>query len=190
MFIEKIVLVALGALGTVLWYFIRRKIENKSTLDHIEKNERLLKLRQDLDSSGISVSELNEFEKILTGKANSALAVSEKFARQAEDAIRLGKDEQLTQLEMNEAALRTHHITEAYLERVVEELRSQLAEDEVVLFNHSQEFWTKYRESYGDFVGQLYEGGSIRPLMVLSALESITATRISELEAEVEQRKL
>lgn len=188
--LEKSLLIALGAIGTVAWYFWRRKVEGKAALDHIDKNERLLRLKQSLDTSGLSVADLRSFEQLLFGKVASSQAVADTFARQADSLRSFAQEGDLTQLQMEEASLRTHHLTRADLETTVAELRSLLDEEETELFDKSYAAWESYLDSYSNFVGKRYEGGSIHTLMVLSALEGIMAAQIANLATEIADRKL
>jgi len=188
--LEKLLFTVLGVLLASLGYFVRRRLEQKPVMEHIEKNERLLELKHKLESSNVSVEDLSAFEDVLLGRAKAAARISIDYERQAEAIATSLQQDNLTQSDMNQLAVRALHLAEGELDTVIDQISSHLSGPEIETFLHSHNSWLEYRDSYAQFVADKYSGGSIQPLVHASALEAATAARISELKLELENRQL
>ena len=70
--IKDIVLLILGGIGTAFWFFWRRKVQQTPVLENIQKVEKLLSLRKELDNTNYTIDDLKSLEDALMGRADAA----------------------------------------------------------------------------------------------------------------------
>ena len=75
------------------------------------------------------------------------------------------------------------------LEKVLIDLNSVCHDDEVKMLNRAQAQWKKFRELHAQFVALMFEGGSMRPLMYFTSIDTATRVRIEELQNYLESRR-
>ena len=63
--IKDIALVILGGIGSAIWFFWRRKVEQKPVFENIQKAEKLLYLRKELDKTNYTIKDLRSLEDAL-----------------------------------------------------------------------------------------------------------------------------
>jgi uncharacterized protein YecT (DUF1311 family) len=188
-FIKDIALVILGAIGTVIWFFWRRKVEQKRVFENIQKAEKLLLLRKELDKTNYTIEDLKSLEDALMGRAEVAKELGASFEKQAEEIRRIQFNSAMTQTEMNIVAAQVYERAERKLETIIAELKEYLSPEEIAKLDETNEAWRNYQRKHAELLASQYEGGSIQPLIYSSALESLTIARIVELETELKQLK-
>lgn len=181
--LEKFLYAVLGALIAALGFFARRRIEQKPTFEQIDKQQKLLDLKKSLDASGTTLDDLRVLEDTIMGRANSAKTLAAAYQEQAVQIYTIDHSEHITQADMNRNAAASFQRAEERLGALVEDLRQHLSGGSLDAFENSQQAWLRYRESSADFQASQYDGGSIQPLIHASALESVTISRIVELES-------
>jgi len=180
--LEKLLYAVLGSLIAALGFFLRRRIEQKPMLEQIDKQQKLLDLKNNLEASGTTLDDLKVLEDTIMGKANSAKTLAAAYQEQAVQIYAADHSEHMTQADMNRHATASFHRAEERLAALVEDLRQHLSGVSLDAFDNSQHAWLRYRETSADFQSSQYDGGSIQPLIKASALESVTISRIVELE--------
>jgi len=182
---EKLLYLALGAVLTWGFYFLQRRVEKRSAVEAIERNQKLLNLKQGLDESNTNLDDLRRFEQRLIGKAETAARIADNYFTKAEEVARQSDDAAVTQHDMNQQALDEFHRADARLDTVVTYLRRQLDDETLAIFDDAHRSWLQFRERYARFVSQTYAGGAIRPLIHAVTLESITELWSEELETQL-----
>jgi uncharacterized protein YecT (DUF1311 family) len=177
-------LLLLGGIGTAVWFFLRRKIEQKPVFENIQKAERLLSLRKDLDNKNVTLEDLKKFENELMGRAVIAEELSISYAHEAQQ-IREIDSTHMTQSEMNLVAFQSYQNAEQKLDDLIEQLKSFFSSKQSDHFDKVNEAWRRYLKIHADFEASKFEGGSIQPLIHASSLETATIARIVELESEL-----
>ena len=181
---EKIVYLLIGAAITWGLYFIQRRLERRKTTEAIERNQKLLNLKQGLEQASTSLEELRQFEGRLIGKAEAAVKIAGRYVSQAGEVAR-HSGAAAAQDDISQQAIAEFQEIDARLDLVVAHLRKQLDGDNLAAFEHVHLAWLSFRERYARFIAQSYSGGSIQPLIHAVTLESITAAWIAELETQL-----
>lgn len=187
--IKDIALVILGGVGTAIWFFWRRKVEQKPVFENIQKAEKLLSLRKELDKTNYTIKDLRSLEDALMGRAEAAKELGASFEKQAEEIRRIEFDSAMTQTEMNVVAAQAYERAERKLETTITELKEYFSPEQIARLDETNEAWRNYQRKHAESLASQYEGGSIQPLIYSSALESVTIARIVELETELKQLK-
>lgn len=182
---EKFIYLLLGAALTWTFYFVQRRVEKRTAVETIERNQKLLDLKQGLDHANTNLDDLRRFEQRLIGKAETAARMADSYFTQAEEVARQSDDTAISQRDMNEQALAGFQRAEARLNTVVGHLRRQLDDETLAIFDDAHGNWLQFRERYARFISQSYSGGSIRPLIHAVTMESVTELWITELETQL-----
>ncbi|MGY0799948.1 lysozyme inhibitor LprI family protein [Lysobacter sp. A286] len=182
---EQAIYLLLGAVLTWAFYFVRRKVERRTTVDAIERNQKLLTLKQGLEGANTSLEELRRFEGQLIGKAEAAVRMADRYVSQVELVVRECDEQSLDEVAMNLRAIRSFQQVDGHLDRLVVRLRAELEGDGLAAFEAVHLGWLGYRERYARFIAETYSGGSIQPLIHAVTLESITVAWITELETQL-----
>lgn len=182
---EQAIYLLLGAALTWAFYFVRRKVERQDTVDAIERNQKLLTLKQGLEGANTSLDELRRFESRLIGKAEAAVRMADRYVSQVELVARESNDPSLDEDAMNLRAIRSFQQADAHLDELVVRLRAELDGHGLTTFESVHLGWLDYRERYARFIAETYSGGAIQPLIHAVTLESITAAWITELETQL-----
>jgi len=181
---EKIVYLLIGAAITWGLYFLQRRLERRKTTEVIERNQKLLNLKQGLEQASTSLEELRQFEGRLIGKAEAAVKIAGRYVSQAGEVARHG--EAITAHDdLSIQAVAAFQRVDARLDGVVAHLRRQLDGDNLAAFEHVHLAWLAFRERYARFIAQSYSAGAIQPLIHAVTLESITAAWSAELETQL-----
>ncbi|GAB3359038.1 lysozyme inhibitor LprI family protein [Lysobacter tyrosinilyticus] len=180
---EKFFYLLVGAAITWGLYFIQRRLERRSTTEAIERNQKLLNLKQGLEQTSTSLEELRQFEGRLIGKAEAAVKIAGRYVSQAGEVARRG--ELVARDEMSAQAVADFQRVDARLDDAVAHLRRQLDGADLAAFEQVHLAWLAFRERYARFIAQSYSGGAIQPLIHAVTLESITAAWIAELETQL-----
>ncbi len=182
---EQIIYLLVGAALTWAFYFVQRKVERRNTVDAIERNQKLLALKQGLAEADTDLDELRRFEGRLIGRAETAARIADDYFSKAEEVARHTEAEDISQAEMDRLAMVSFHRVDARLQTLVVHLRGQLDGEALDTFEQAHASWLDFRGRHADFIAQSYSGGAIRPLIHAVTLESITLSWISELETQL-----
>ena len=182
---DKAIYLLLGAALTWAFYFLQRRVERRQTVEVIDRNQKLLALKQELESANTSLDDLRRFESRLIGKAETAVRIADGYVAQAEEVARQVEVESLSHDDMNHQAIVEFQRVDARLDGLVAHLRRQLDGDSLATFEAAHLAWLGFRERYARFIAQSYSAGAIRPLIHAVTLESITAAWIAELETQL-----
>ena len=181
---EKIVYLLIGAAITWGLYFIQRRLERRRTTEVIDRNQKLLNLKQGLEQASVNLEDLRQFESQLIGKAEAAVKIAGHYVSQAGEVARHG-DTMAAHDEFSQQAIAGFQQVDARLDGLVAHLGRQLDGDNLAAFEQVHLAWLSFRERYARFIAQSYSGGSIQPLIHAVTLESITAAWIAELETQL-----
>lgn len=181
---EQAIYLLIGAALTWAFYFVQRKVERRKTSEAIERNQKLLALKQGLEGANTSLDELRRFEHRLIGKAETAVRIADGYVAQAEEVVRQTIDT-LSHEDMNQTAIDEFQRVDARLDGLVAHLHKQLDGDSLTTFETAHMAWLSFRERYARFIAQSYSAGAIQPLIHAVTLESITAAWITELETQL-----
>ncbi|MGY0559057.1 MULTISPECIES: lysozyme inhibitor LprI family protein [unclassified Lysobacter] len=182
---EQGIYLLLGAVLTWAFYFARRRVERRNTVDAIERNQKLLTLKQGLEGANTSLDELRRFESQLIGKAEAAVRMADRYVSQVELVARERDDQSLDEEAMNLRAISSFQQADAHLDQLVVRLRAELDGHGLAAFEAVHLGWLGYRERYARFIAETYSGGAIQPLIHAVTLESITVAWITELETQL-----
>ena len=182
---EQALYLLLGAALTWAFYFVQRRVERSGTVDTIERNQKLLALKQGLEGAGTSLDELRRFERRLIDKAEAAVRIADRYVSQAEQVARESDEPVLDEAAMNQRAIDSFEHIDDHLTRLVSRLRAALDGPSLAAFDAVHVGWLGYRERYARFIAEAYSGGAIQPLIHAVTLESITAAWITELETQL-----
>lgn len=186
---KDVVLLLLGGAGTVLWYVWRRRTEQTPLFENIQKAEKLLSLRKELDKTNYTLGDLKSLEDNLMGHAEVAKALSVSYEAEALELRELESQGKMTQMELNIAAGAAYQRAEQQLQAVIEQMKDFFSPEECQQFERTNAAWRAYQTRHAEFMASRYNGGSIQPLIHASALESVAIARIVELEAELKYMK-
>ena len=185
---EQLAYLVVGAVLTWTFYFIQRRVERRATTDAIDRSQKLLGLKQAMDTGDVDVDELRAFEQRLIGKAETAVAIADGYVTQAEEAAQRRYTELMGQDAMLQRALLDYQRVDAKLDRLLVHLRLQLDADTRRAFDESHRAWLVFRERHARFVADSYAGGgSVRPLIHATTLESLTSAYSAELQTQLGQ---
>ena len=182
---DKLLYLLIGAAITWGLYFIQRRLERRRTTEAIERNQKLLNLKQGMEQARTSLDELRQFESRLIGKAEAAVKIAGRYVSQAGEVARqqdtaLGAQDELSAHKMEEVRQ-----LEQRLDALVVHLRAQLDAPNQAAFDEVHAAWLGFRRGYARFIAHSYSAGSIQPLIHAVTLESITAAWIAELETQL-----
>jgi len=187
--LKDVVLLLLGGIGTFFWFFWRRKAEQAPVFENIQKAEKLLSLRKELDHTNYTVEDLKSLEDALMGRAEAAKELSISYEQEAQQVREIEMNTAMTQTEMNVIAARAYRKAERKLDAIIEQMKTFFSPEECVHFDKANQAWRTYQQIHADFAASQYEGGSIQPLIHASALEAVTIARLVELETELKFKK-
>jgi uncharacterized protein YecT (DUF1311 family) len=97
-------------------------------------------------------------------------------------------DDAQSQAEMNMCAAARFKAADAELNRVYNRLASILGGDNLARLKAAEVSWIKYRDDNCGYEADLFEGGSIRPLILSSCLERMTKARTTELRGQIKEQ--
>ena len=182
---EQLIYLLAGAALTWAFYFVQRRVERRGAVDAIERNQKLLALKQGMDEANTSLDELRRFEHRLIGKAETAVRIADRYVAQAEEVARAGEEPVLDEEAMNRRAIDSFQRIDDRLDALVTRLRGELDQEGLAAFDAVHMAWLGYRERYARFIAESYAGGAIQPLIHAVTLESITAAWVTEIETQL-----
>ncbi|MBD1870866.1 DUF1311 domain-containing protein [Cyanobacteria bacterium FACHB-471] len=92
-----------------------------------------------------------------------------------------------TQAEINQCAQASYETADKELNRVYQELKSSLNNQEQEELIDAELAWIEYRDQTCEAESSQYEGGSIQPTIYYGCLERVTTERTAELQSQLEQ---
>ena len=184
---EKILYLLIGAAITWGLYFIQRRLERRHATEVIERNQKLLNLKQGMEQARTNLEELRQFESRLIGKAEAAVKIAGRYVSQAGDLARQQDGALHAQDELSAQKMEEVHRLEQRLDALVVHLRAQLDEANQAAFDEVHAAWLGFRQGYARFIARSYSAGAIQSLIHAVTLESITAAWIAELETQLGQ---
>ena len=191
---KVLVIPAFVAIGGGVRYLLKRRIEKPKPAppDELSDLHKALTLKEKLDQNRMSLDDLRAFRaEVLSKPAQAAVMSAEHYielARRLTDAVDEmpssgpSLENAITQSEMNEASARSAETVDKTLSRIVGEMLNVSAPREREALVKSHAAWTAWRDAELARTSILYEGGSIRPLVLHSQYEAITRERIASLE--------
>lgn len=140
----------------------------------------------------VTFDELRQFQQfVTTGQRKSQTAPLSAPDSETMEQAKLAdwaEAEPQTQAEMNEAARLEFESRDRELSRVILSLGDVLSSEEYDELQTSQARWLEFREAHAQFIGRLFEGGSMQPLWYITTVIGSTNDRIDELKAYLELR--
>lgn len=182
---EKLLYLIVGAALTWAFYFIQRRVERRGEVDAIERHQKLLALKQGMETAETSLDELRRFEHRLLGRAETAARIADNYFSKAEEVARHAREDDTAVDAIDHEARLAFRRADAELDGLVEHLRRQLDGEALHTFEQAHARWLDYRERYARFIATSYSGGALRPLIHAVTLESVTLAWISELELQL-----
>lgn len=170
--------IAVGAVMAALGYFGRRFVEKSGSIESIERAGKLVTLHEDMQRLGLSVSDLNSLEEQFFTRRPRLRKIEDAIALEVREDGRMAFE---TQADMNANAGAAWKRSEEALNEVLARLKEILPADEFDEFWHVQEQWKAYSLLQAELYGKLFEGGSMRPMIVAGELERMTIQRTAEL---------
>ena len=185
-----VLILFVGGTGTAIWFFWRRKAEQAQVFEEIQKTERLLSLRKDLDNTNYTIEDLKNLENSLMGRAEAAKKLNIIYENEVKKIQNLESSGLMTQYEMNVAAGQAYEKADKRLKEIIAEMKEFYSSEESYRFDKTNSVWLEYQILNAEFQASHYEGGSMQPLIYASALEAGATARIVELETELNYMKV
>lgn len=186
--LRDIVIGLLTAALTAVGFLVRRHLQKDRITEAITRKDALLALFERMKAKGVTMDELHEFEASLE-RVDRVRAIEDRLTVELKNEELDELQQARTQSEMNVAAGRNLARADGRLQAALAELRAYLTPEEEAAFNATQNIWEIYRDREGDFSAARFEGGTIQPLIRLSALAALTIERAATVEAGLEFRK-
>ena len=117
------------------------------------------------------------------------LPVKRKADMTLEEARKSGQIDGLTQVEMNLRAGIDLKKAQLELQHTLGLVKIDLEPTELRLLDEAQELWSAFSVKQADFEAEMYDGGSIQPLIWATAVEDATRQRTKELNLLYEGRQ-
>ena len=92
-----------------------------------------------------------------------------------------------SQYELNQCAHKEFQAADASLNRIYNQLASNLDEGARAKLKEAELAWLKYRDANCEFVSSEYEGGTMRPMVHSFCLADMTRARTAELKAQLKE---
>ncbi len=185
-----------------LEYLVTRLIEGKPEAEKIEQYSMLADLQKKLAENKMSIGDLERLRGQVLGKeAENAIHVAEQYTRVASQLVENTKDaerpigkmrsfqssvraEAMTQAEMNAHSAAKAHEADSELTALVMDLMQRIGTEEAEALQRAQDQWSAFRMIEAERDAKVWEGGSIRPLLVNAKFEALTRERIASLRAD------
>lgn len=172
-------------------YAWKRWVEGAGETRDMDALHSAADLFEKLNRHKIGLDDLKQFRtQALSTSAEAAATTAQHYFKKAEDLARTippndesSSGEAITQAEMNAQAFEQYGAAENELVALVVEKLSSLPPESAEAFQRSQEAWQRWREEEAVWEAKVWEGGSIRPLLVATKLEQLTRERIVSLKA-------
>lgn len=183
-----------AAVGSAVGYLFRRRIERTRESEELEKLHKTADLHRKLRDQQISIDELRALRgQVIQKELQAATATAQYFVYRAERLASAPAEAAVSylsstgspdgnQAEMNAYAAEQFQLADVQLQEVIAAKRAAMDAETRRAFDDSQAAWVAWREVESLLEGRVWEGGSIRPLMVASKREAMTRARIADLQ--------
>ena len=183
-----------GALFTGAGYLLRRRIEKTGESEELDKLHRTADLHKKLQDQQINIDDLKAFRgRLAEQEVRVAANTAQYFLDRAERLASTPNEYEFadaraepradgTQMEMDGYAVQQFALSETQLQELIDAMRADMDDQTRMAFDASQAAWTAWRDWEAQLEARVWEGGSIRPLMVASKQESLTRARIADLQ--------
>lgn len=175
-FLDQMVPFLLGGASALLAFLLRRWWTKEGEREKVSKFAELTQIASLLRAGELTVEDVAEVERMLLTKGE--LPATKKI---------VSLDFQ-TQAEMNDYASREVQKLDLELNKVMIDVEAVCDEREAQLLKEAQAKWLEFRAVHAEFVSEMFEGGSMRPLMYFTSIETATRDRLEELEGYLEAR--
>jgi uncharacterized protein YecT (DUF1311 family) len=186
---KVLIIPSIPALFAVGLYFGRRAVEKTGEVQKIRTTRDLLELRRAMAETNISIGDLNDLrQQIMGNHVRQDVATATFYLERAE---RLHDEhsepfseqrEPVTQADMNAQAFAMLKRADNELASVILEKMAGCSGEEAVSFQRAQTAWSVWRKAESEWESEVWEGGTIRPLMVATRLEALTRERIATIK--------
>ncbi|GGE15240.1 hypothetical protein GCM10011360_00070 [Primorskyibacter flagellatus] len=151
----------------------RRRNNVKDNVLTFEVMERLKSLGKDPNLAKFARDDASQFMNVLTSQQQAFI----------DNAIEIIDSTHMSQVEMNLEAQRRADVASQQLERAVIALEKSgwLSNSQIAALHDSQEKWLAYAKAHAEFSALEFEGGTIRPLVYSSEMETSAVSRTGEL---------
>jgi uncharacterized protein YecT (DUF1311 family) len=186
--LAKALLLPLGYGGfRFVEYLVKRKAEGAGESRDMAALHSAADLHDKLSRQQMSLDDLKAFRQQALGKsAQSASDTAQHYIERAEFLAHAGDaeltanwPEASTQAEMNFHAAEQFTMAEDELASLIIEKMAGYGAEEAAAFQQAQDSWRAWRAAEAEWESKIWEGGSIRPLMVSTKLEQLTRERIA-----------
>ncbi|NVM92891.1 uncharacterized protein YecT (DUF1311 family) [Variovorax sp. SG517] len=187
--VKAVALPSFGVAAAGVGYLLRRMIEKRGPIEEIELLAKVANLKSQLAKDGTNISELRSFQAQALGKeAAAAITTAQRYAETASqlsgNARQVDRDpafdNAITQGEMNDVSYRKADQADDELSEAIRFLQEHGIGNSEDL-QRSQIAWKSYCEAELSREARIWEGGSIRPLMINLKREALTRERIATL---------
>ncbi|MFK5949688.1 MAG: lysozyme inhibitor LprI family protein [Methylococcales bacterium] len=185
--IEKIGLILLGAVISLVIYLVKRKLENKPQLETLEKHKKLLDIHRKMNDQGIDIKGLRELEEKLNDKAEAIQSNVALLQSESKPIVSNDETEELSQTELNIRATELVEEAKNKLQETIAAIDGRIGDDESQALMNSQIEWERYSRSQAEVAASGYKGGSIYSFIYGSELESLTNERTARLKEELNE---
>ncbi|MFK5915647.1 MAG: DUF1311 domain-containing protein [Woeseiaceae bacterium] len=167
--------------------FLLRKVEQRPTFEKLQKTEKLISIKKEMDATGYTIKELKQFEKELMERAAAADTMSASYKK---EIAKIKKIELMhARMEVNVAASDSYQKSEEKLQEIIVQTKLFYSPDEQIELDRIFTVWGEFNKLNAAFFASRYEGGTIQPLIYSSTLEQGINARIAELESELAYMK-
>lgn len=177
LFAEAALPYAVGAVLTFFGFVIRRWWTKERERERVNNFANLAQIASLLKTGQLTAADVTSVEQMLKRTASLVDLKPERVPNHD------------TQAEMNEYAAREVQKLDLELDKVLLDLNAECDDEELKLLAESQAQWKKFRELHAEFVTKMFEGGSMRPLMYFTSIDTATRVRIEELQNYLESRQ-
>jgi uncharacterized protein YecT (DUF1311 family) len=129
--------------------------------------------------------EIDQLAEAFSNRARTAQELGSSYAEEAKRLREIAFGTAVSQMEMNQAAAEASDRADSRLLTLLNAIKEYYSPPRIAQFDKVQKAWEIYRNANARMAAAEYKGGSIVPLIYSSTLESVSVTRIVELETEL-----
>ena len=190
------------ALGRGLEYLVKRRVEGKAEAERIAQFASLADLQEKLNKNEVTIGDLKSLRsEIIGGRAGDAISRAESYSNTANQLIadarivsgnaggasrtnrkidpRWHRVE--TQAEMTKLAWESADEADRELHSVLFKIGAGSPPEAAEVLMRAHEAWKAFRQSEAEREAQVWEGGSMRSMLVAANWEALTRERVAKL---------
>jgi len=179
---KEIITFLAGLVTASIGYLVKRKIERKGAHEDLDLTAKMLGINREMKDQNVTADELKELKQTLIGRTEDrGIPTGGEIAllESIQDATR---ERIITQADLNQTSFQGFEKSDLALRHVLERLEPLLSASDIERLKRAQSAWRRYRDKQIAFAGGLFEGGSMRPLIHNLEAQSLTDTRVRELQ--------